>query len=538
MAVGRTPEEIAATAPYFESKQEESRRDTRTKAEKERYDVRQAEKKENITATPLSYIPSMPESEEDIKARGAAQYEAGKVNPAYVGVISEAERMRRYGDLFASLNYFKEQYLNLMDGLSPDLATAKEHARDLIDKPQVSRGALDELQRRGAVQMEMPEAPSKWNAATQMLVGAIGQAFQNVNQSELSAAEAEQTSSVTAANAAAYQAAEFASFKQNRQRVLEINTQLRAKYQDDLISAMRDYETRADAAAWNYEQQLLDAALNEQRQWYALFGKVQDFDLEAGKIRAEIGMEYLKDKQRAAEINAQIYNRADEFNARLRSEIQANVMRQIQNNASLGETLVKQNMQRYAEDFKIAPLVLAGLGATGSMVYDRAINALSKRDLSPYTEKGKWNSAVLSEQTAGLTKFLDNAWARIKEKESDVKKQNDMFGNLINNVLELNNNGWAVKYSQVSEQTFNQLIGSDIKTTLYSWNLNKSGLAADEFYTPENVDNKEWLGSIVDMSNVAMVQYAANLGRSTRATAPVRAFVPEARLNPVKKGEE
>ena len=130
----------------------------------------------------------------------------------------------------------------------------------MIGEPQVSRGALDELQRRGAVQLEEPEAPSMWNAVTQMLIGTIGQAFQNVSQSSLAAAEAEQVVTVTAANSAAYEAAEFASFKENRQRVQEINAQLRAKYQDDLINAMRDYEARADAAQWNYEQQLITAA--------------------------------------------------------------------------------------------------------------------------------------------------------------------------------------------------------------------------------------------------------------------------------------
>lgn len=493
------------------------------KAEEEK---RKADSRESdravVEARAIDYIPSEydKEKEKEILGEGAALYAAGKVNPAFVGIVGEAERFKRYGDLFAAIAYAKSQYQGMLDGLTPDLAQAKEKAKDYVTKPEVSRGALDELQRRGAVQLAEPEAPSMWNAATQMWTGAIAQAFQNINQSELSAAEAQQTTEVVAANSAAYQAAEFASFKQNRQRVLEINAQLQAKYQDDLITAMRDYETRADAAAWNYEQQLLNAAFNEQRQWYDLFNKVNEFDQEVGKIKADIGMGYLRDKQRAGEINVQIRNRAEEFNAKLRSEIQASTMRAINENRRFREKLYEMGMQKYGKKLEVASMTANGLGASGATLVNNVQQAVFQYDLSPLTDEGRANSDMVQRHAAGYRVLMNRLNQRISEMYPDDKQKLDRqnaLGRAVESLQLLNNEGYALRSANVSDETLNTLINGGIAAALHATNINKSNLPDEDFYTPDNVGGENArarLKRYTDMSGIALTEILWEYGNS------------------------
>lgn len=495
-------------------------------------------KLEEIDARAIDYKKSEPQSEEEIRAAGAEMKSEALINPALIPMIDKTEFMNTQADLIAATRRYKDEVLGLMEGLSPDLPTAKEHARDLIEKPQVSRGALDELQRRGAVQMEEPEAPSMWNAVTQMLIGTIGQAFQNVSQSSLAAAEAEQVVTVTSANSAAYQAAEFASFKQNRQRVQEINAQLQAKYQDDLIAAMRDYETRADAAQWNYEQQLITAAFDEQRRYYDLMGKAAEFDIAAERIGAEIGLKYLAEKQRVQTANVGIINETRRFNAKMAAEIEGVTMRMIQDNRRFRETLAKQNMQRYGELMPKAAQMAAAIGAQGTVLYDQAMSAFSEIDYTPWSDDGMENDKNLQQQTMMMSNLFNRVQQKVDElypagEEKNLKTRSDMIANLTNNILTFARNGIIVK--TVSDSNFDALTkNSNFANTLAAGNINLDALDRADFIMPDDSVNPAWRENVAKSQNVALVKIYGNLAETTRPQKPY--YAPyEQQAQPEKK---
>lgn len=532
MAVVRAPEEIAATAPYFESKQEESRRDTRTQAEKESQERRKQER-ESIKAGAIDYAKSQAQDEDAIKAQGAAMKRAAMINPALIPMIDKTEWMNTQAGLIEATNRYKNAVLDLMSGLTPDLAEAKEKARDLIGEPQVSRGALDELQRRGAVQLEEPEAPSMWNAVTQMLIGTIGQAFQNVSQSSLAAAEAEQVVTVTAANSAAYQAAEFASFKENRQRVMEINAQLQAQYQGDLINAMRDYEARADTAQWNYEQQLITAAFDEQRRYYELMGKAGEFDIAAEKIGADIGLQYLAEKQRVDTANVGIINQTRQFNAKMAAEIEGVTMRMIQDNRAFYQNLAKQNMGLYGKLTSDAMKTLAVMGGRGDVLYDQTVNAFSQIDYTPWTEDGRKNSESLQHQTLVVEKFMERLNERLDQMGLNPDKRATAYGNAVNNLMTFNANNMPLITSEISDKTLNAMISTpSIAGAPFSKNFNMDMIDPSDFIMPDMGYRPDWVENISLSGNVALTKYYGNLAQTmvknqTRYSSSERQPLPE-----------
>lgn len=410
-------------------------------------------------------LPDLTDEENKIMADAYKLMKSGMYSPELVKMQSLDARYAAYADYFKTLNNFAKQYRDLMGNFAPDMATGVEHAKGYIPKPEVSRGALDELQRRGPVQMEEPEAPSMWNAATQMLVGMVGQAIQNVNQSELSAAESQQVSSVVSANSAAYQAAEFASFKQNRQRVLEINTQLQAKYQDDLIAAMRDYETRADAAQWNYEQQLLTAAMNEQKMYYELAGKADEFDALANKIYGDIGLSWIKDRDRLNEVNAQIKNRAREFNAQRANQIQMWTMNRIAQQEQFLADIQKDGLQRYAQYFKDGEGWLNANEGGGSTMRKNAENALHQLDMSVLTKDGRINNANMGELVAANAKLYERI-AAMEEFKDNPAGARTAYMKVLSAMDSLAQRNILVRTINMSDSTFKTLVNGGFQTSL------------------------------------------------------------------------
>lgn len=427
-----------------------------------------------IIGTVLDFAEQKGFDDKEILGQARDLLRAGMYNPELAKMQSLDARYAAYAKYFKTLNDFANQYRDLMNNFAPDMATGKENARGYIEKPEVSRGALDELQRRGAVQMEEPEAPSMWNAATQMLIGMVGQAFQNVNQSELSAAESQQVSSVVSANSAAYQAAEFASFKQNRQRVLEINTQLQAKYQDDLIAAMRDYETRADAAQWNYEQQLLTAAMNEQRMYYELAGKADEFDALADKIYGDIGLSWIKDKDRLNEVNAQIKNRAREFNAQRANQIQMWAMNQITQQKALADKLTQDGLQNYAEHFKNSSFISANEG-DGATIAINAKNAISVLDMSMLTENGRINNKNMGQLVAANARLYDRIAAMDEYKDNPAAAER-AYMKVLSGMDYLATRGVRIRWLNLSDSTFNQLVKGNIQSSFITETSTITGL--------------------------------------------------------------
>ena len=468
------------------------------------------EAKKAIKAELIDYAPAetdMKKEFADIAGESAALLKAAEYRPELIPVIKQTEWFNAQSDLYNATKKYAENYLGLLDtlGLSPDLAKGKEHAKGYISQPQVSRESLDELQRRGPVQMEEPEIPSMWNAATQMLLGTIAQAFQTANQSALAAAESEQAATGVAMNSAAYQAAEFASFKQNRQRVLEINTQLRAQYQGDLIAAMRDYEKRADAAQWNYEQQLITAALNEQRQYYDIFGKAKDFDIAAEQIKADINTKYLQHEANVKKANVQSMNEAKRFSAGLRLKIMEDTFRKISDLQRFQQKLLENNMGFYGEKLAKGAGMMSAANGSGGMLYSDVMKVFHKYDMTP----GGPNAQMAQVHSAALKAFLNNAQNKIAAMyadEEDELKRRTAFGNLVSNIQLLNHNGWALRYTDVSDTTFNTLISRPLTTTLLTPNIEKGGLSEDDFITPDSVgaERQAWLERYTDLVPFAL----------------------------------
>ena len=431
-------------------------------------------------------LPDLTDEENKIMADAYRLMKSGMYSPELVKMQSLDARYAAYADYFKTLNNFAKQYRDLMGNFAPDMATGVEHAKGYIPKPEVSRGALDELQRRGAVQMEEPEAPSMWNAAIQMLVGMVGQAIQNVNQSELSAAESQQVSSVVSANSAAYQAAEFASFKQNRQRVLEINTQLQAKYQDDLIAAMRDYETRADAAQWNYEQQLLNAAMNEQKMYYELAGKADEFDALANKIYGDIGLSWIKDKDRLNEVNAQIKNRAREFNAQRANQIQMWAMDKIAQHQDFLNKIVQDGLQNYAKVFDKGAGWMNANDGEGMQVLGNARNSMMQLDMSTLTVDGRINNANMGELVAA-NRMLEERINAMPEYEEDPAGARSALMKAYTAMNQLAQRGIIIRWANMSDSTFNKLIKGGIQKSWFTQTSDIEGISREDYISEYDI---------------------------------------------------
>lgn len=433
-------------------------------------------------------LPDLTDEENKIMADAYRLMKSGMYSPELVKMQSLDARYAAYADYFKTLNNFAKQYRDLMGNFAPDMATGVEHAKGYIPKPEVSRESLDELQRRGAVQMEEPEAPSMWNAATQqILVGMVGQAIQNVNQSELSAAESQQVSSVVSANSAAYQAAEFASFKQNRQRVLEINTQLQAQYQGDLIAAMRDYETRADAAQWNYEQQLLNAAMNEQRMYYELAGKADEFDALANKIYGDIGLSWIKDKDRLNEVNAQIKNRAREFNAQRANQIQMWAMDKIAQHQDFLNKIIQDGLQNYAKVFDKGAGWMNANGGEGMQALGNARNSMMQLDMSTLTVDGRINNANMGELVAA-NRMLEERINAIPKYKDDPAGARSALMKAYTAMDQLAQRGIIIRWANMSDSTFNKLIKGGIQKSWFTQTGDIEGISREDYISIDDIE--------------------------------------------------
>lgn len=359
-----------------------------------------------------------------------------------------AKKLEKQLNLLSLLNDVTDVSKKISDNIKTldenylqNVAANKEAAKDIIDKEPVSRTALDALIARGPSQMEMPEAPSLGNFATQMLVGAIGNMFQIFNEDELSSAESEHAGPITAERASAYMAAQFASFEQNRQRVLEINAQLRAKYQDDIISYMADFDRRADEAEKNYQRALLDVAFKRTAQSLELFFKRADIDMEIAKLKADIGMKEKTYEVEKEKFNVEAENRQRQFNAEMRNRLQSalasSVLNQIQSYDKLKENLRKQNIEKFGTNIISGSSAMNSMSSNSGSYYKNfaidGVNNLNYDTNDPTT--GGLNSAQLSMRQARASTNLRNAVRIYKYNPSDPNSEsNKKMSNYIANL--------------------------------------------------------------------------------------------------------
>lgn len=171
-------------------------------------------------------------------------------------------------------------------------------ANMMVEKPQVSKGALDKKLATGPLQMPLPPIP---DADRQMLSTVISTTIGNTLKSAFAAfkgGDSQYYASMAPGNVA-QSVAEMSqilntSLEQNikkRETIDQINMQLLDKYGNDVNMMQADYEKRSDAAAWMYNQAKIayaNNAFNQAQQMLGLQGNLASRNFEFDKTNKNI----------------------------------------------------------------------------------------------------------------------------------------------------------------------------------------------------------------------------------------------------------